>query len=136
MVYVPQPDITLSQANPVSGMLYPVFDANDNIEITGIIVSVTWAVTQPNPLTLVLTVDGIVKTVPFTNPVSAVQHGVFLHMVAASGLRLEAVDTGASGKNVTPYLYKCRSGKVEVSVTWAVTQPDPLTCRVKWAQLQ
>lgn len=122
-------DAYLNQSNPVSETWYPVVDAK-NVMVFTVNAVLTWAVTQPDPLEIKLTVDGVARTVSFTNPVNDTWYAVaqdgrngFLRLIAWAGAQYSG------------FLFMGRSVKVEVRVTWAVTQPTPLKCRVcyqKW----
>ncbi len=124
-----QADAVLSQANPVSTTLYTVLATTKNVRIIYLGLGVTWGVTQPTPLEMVLTVDGNVMTGVQANPVSGQIYSPFWER-----------DSGNLQVSATDYLYlrgfilEGRSVKVEVRVTWAVTQPSPLVALVKWAK--
>ncbi len=129
-----QADATLSQNNPVSATLYTVLDTTKNARIISITTNITWAVTQPTPLEVVVTIDGISTIFTVTNPVSATDYFASLKAnAAASAQTLETTDRAATGR---PLLLEGASIKVEVRITWAVTQPTPLTCRVKYAKFK
>jgi len=126
-----QPDAVLSQANPVSATWYPVLDAK-NVRIISIVPTITWAVTQPTPLEAKLTIDGNVIVFAVGNPVSTIPYSAHWW----EHLNETQQNLGALS-GFTPYrafLVEGRSVKVEVRITWAVTQPDPLECRVKHAR--
>jgi len=58
-VPVRQADATLVQANPVSDTLYTVLDTTKNCRIRSIQVKIIWATTQPTPLKITITIDGL-----------------------------------------------------------------------------
>jgi hypothetical protein len=95
----------------------------------GIEADVTWAVTQPNPVEVIVTVDGIPFIFTIANPVSTTKYFASLSTVAADAQMMESTDRPAR-----TYLLEGQSVKVEIRVTWAVTQPTPLNCRVKYAK--
>lgn len=132
-VPVRQPDAYLSKANPVSTTLYTVLDTTSNVKLYSVAARITWAVTQPNPLEVVVTVDGDVQVYAAANPASgttqAIAVGMYDEMNAANAQRL-----GTAFGTDFPIIIEGRSVKVEARVTWAVTQPTPLECRVKWAK--
>ena len=127
-----QADATLSQTNPVSATLYSVLATTANVRLISIETDLTWATTQPNPLEVVVTIDGVSTIFSFTNPVSATAYFASLNANAAANAQtLETTDRTATGR---PFLLEGRSVKVEVRITWATTQPTPLNVRVKYAK--
>lgn len=127
-----QPDAVLSQANPVSTTLYTVLATTRNVRIISMSDFITWAVTQPTPLDIIVTIDG--QTIIFVrdNPVSGTPYSATWQEYSA-----EVVQTQGPANANTPnrsFLLEGRSVKVEARVTWAVTQPTPLVYRVKWAK--
>lgn len=127
-----QADATLSQANPVSATLYTVLATTKNVRIISIKTNITWAVTQPTPLEVVVTIDGITMIFWVTNPGSATDY--FASVEAGVDETLQTLETTDRLKTGRPFLLEGRSVKVEVRITWAVTQPTPLVCRVKYAK--
>lgn len=127
-----QADAYLNQVNPVSGTLYTVLPTTIDVRIISIASSITWAVTQPNPVDVVVTIDGIVCVFRSDNPPSGAWYYGRLYennpMDNVQGLH---PDTTAITRS---FLLEGRSVKIETRVTWAVTQPTPLICRVKWAR--
>jgi len=128
-----QADATLSQANPVSATLYTVLATTKNVRIISIKTNITWAVTQPTPLEVVVTIDGITMIFWVTNPGSATDY--FASVEAGVDETLQTLETTDRLKTGRPFLLEGRSVKVEVRITWAVTQPTPLVCRVKYAKI-
>ena len=131
--YQQQADAVISQADPVSDTVYNVLPASDNVEINSIGVAVTWAVTQPTNLRVIVTVDGIAKTFTIAAPVSATAYAPSAAIGVDEASQLLA---SATGELTRQALQGCkgRNVQVDVAVTWATTQPTPLDCRVKWAQ--
>ncbi len=125
-----QPDATLSQINPVSETLYPVLATNTNARIIGIETDVTWAVTQPTNLTVKITIDGNTITHVAGTPISTTNYFCVIRLSQSNAGQA----MGTQQDIVTPFEYEGRSIKIEASITWAVTQPSPLNCRVKWAK--
>lgn len=124
-----QADATLNQANPVSTTLYTVL-RTANAKITSIATNVTWAVNQPTPLEVVLTIDGQTIIYIFNNPVSATNYEAVRRVeLAENAQTLQGIDTVRSGINL-----EGRRVLVQARVTWAITQPSPLVCRVKYAK--
>lgn len=125
------PDAAISQANPVSTTLYTVLPTRKNVKIKSIAFNITWAVTQPTPLDIVLTIDGNAITHRVDNPVSA----QFYELQIAKHGAETAQGTVALNNDRFLEAYKGRSVKVEARITWAITQPTPLVCRVKWEKI-
>lgn len=124
-----QADAVLAQANPVSTTLYTVLTTTPNVRIIGIAVNVDWAVTQPTPLEVIITVDGQAVSGFINNPVSGTWYFFVINPNDAAQV-LEAANPGSRA-----FLLEGRSVLVQVRVTWAVTQPNPMRCRVKYASL-
>ena len=131
--FVPKkmPDATLTQNNPVSTTLYEVLPLTSNVRIYSISVAVTWAVTQPTPLEVVLTVDNQTIIYIVGNPVSAQQYAAATQDGASEASQALSVTWFGEYR---AFLMEGRQVRVQVRVTWAVTQPDPLFCRVKYAK--
>jgi hypothetical protein len=127
-----QADIVVSTANPVSTTLYTVLATTADVRIIGIGINVTWAVTQPSPLEIVVTVDGNPIVMSQTNPVSA---GVYAPCFYDSTAAFLANGPGGNPALYRSFLLEGKSVTVQMRVTWAVTQPTPLVCRLKWAKL-
>jgi hypothetical protein len=127
-----QADAVLSQANPVSATLYPVLPTTANVRVISIETNLTWAVTQPTPLEVVMTIDG--NTIIWTqaNPVTATP---YYARVRAGFTELTQDFEATSSSPQRSFMLEGRSVKIEVRVTWAVTQPSPLNCRVKYSRL-
>ena len=125
-----QPDAYISQANPVSTTIYPVLPTTKNVRILSIETDITWAVTQPTPLEVILVIDGLTYIFFQNNPVTATP-------VYATLTGNNSIITFPLSTDWLPYkefLIEGRSINVGVRVTWAVTQPTPLNCRVKYAK--
>lgn len=128
-----QTDAVLSQANPVSGIKYTVLDTTKNVRIIGFSAKVTWAVTQPTPLEVHITIDGQTITYSVTDPVSATDY-------FPTAIQPQKVPTAYTLSTVDlfllyrAFLLEGRSIKIEVEITWATTQPTPLVCRVVYAK--
>ncbi len=127
-----QPDAYLSQDDPVSATWYPILPTTLNARILSVYCNVDWGVTQPTPLELRVTVDGIPIIYAQANPVSATPY-----------YPQPAGDLAMAGQYMTPttdyawykpFIIEGRSISVDVRITWAVTQPTPLRSRVKWAK--
>lgn len=127
------PDATLNQADPVSTQLYTVLDTQTNVKILSICSKITWAVTQPTPLDIICTVDGITWVFRKDNPVSAQDYLSWITPNLAADLMGDMLATSGSPQ-LYPYLFESRNCKIVAKITWAVTQPTPLVCRVKWSK--
>jgi len=126
-----QADAAISQDNPVSGTWYPVLNTTANVRIISISATITWAVTQPTPLEVRVTIDGNTITHFIDNPVSAAKYGAYIEEPGAEDK--QSLST-ALFSTYRAFMYEGRSVKVEIRITWATTQPTPLVCRVKWAK--
>jgi len=126
-----QADAYLSQVNPVSAQWYTVLDTTANVRIIGIAARVTWAVTQPTPLQVRITIDGNVITHSITNPVSATVYHAYIDSWEAEATQILSTTVYSAYRS---FIYEGRSVKVEAAITWATTQPTPLVCRVKYAK--
>ena len=63
-----QVDADINQANPVSTTLYEVLPTTFNVKVISIAALVAWIVTQPNPLEILVTIDGITRVYTQANP--------------------------------------------------------------------
>lgn len=131
--YAHQADATLSQANPVSGTKYEVLATTKNVRIITMSANIPWAVTQPTPLEVHVTIDGQIITFSKTNPVSAINYSAKIREDRAEGS--QELDTLSAYGPFRAFLLEGRSVKVESEITWSVTQPTPLVCRVKYAKI-
>ena len=129
-----QADAEISQANPVSATLYEVLATTKNVKIISMMVYITWAVTQPTPLEIVVTVDG--KTLIFSqaNPVSGTWYTPVIAVYDGDALQIMANSVSVGSQQAFENS-SGRSVRVQVRVTWATTQPTPLVCRVKYAKI-
>lgn len=130
-VFEHQADATLSQSNPVSGTKYVVLATTKNVRIIDVSISITWATTQPTPLEVHITIDGIDYGASFNNPVSGTTYSLF----ASSGVDKLGLTSPAYTAYRGGHLLEGRSVKIEAEITWATTQPTPLVCRVKYAKI-
>ncbi len=126
-----QLEAEISQANPVSGTIYPVI-AGTYVRVISINVWIVWAVTQPN-ISAVCVVDGQTMIFTFATPGSNVDY--FASWVANIDLNNMVLETTDRSRTGRPFLFEGRNVTVGVRSVWAITQPDPLNCRVHWARL-
>jgi len=127
-----QPDAYVNQVNPVSGQWYTVLDTTPNVRIITIFTRIFWATTQPTPLEVRVTIDGNLITHIVANPVTATEY--FGRMWEHTDETNQGLVTTSWGGSARSFLYEGRSVKVEVRITWAITQPTRLECRVKYAK--
>lgn len=131
-----QADAVLNQANPVSAQLYTVLDTTRDVRIISISAEITWAVTQPTPLEVILTIDGQTITFGQPNPITGGEYIAYALPSRAPNVQLFAIMASQTDWLAQkPFMFEGRSVKVEVRITWAVTQPTPLVCRVKYAKI-
>ena len=135
-VFQQQADAAISQANPVSTTLYEVLATTKNVRILSLAATITWAVTQPTPLEVVVTIDGQTLIYAVSNPVSAAEHvDMSLPSRAEASQQLVSPANNAEWMAHRGFLLEGRSVRVQARITWAVTQPSPLVCRVKYAKV-
>jgi hypothetical protein len=127
-----QADAAISQANPVSGTLYEVLPATENVRIISILARIDWETTQPE-IWVKITIDGTVILHYSVAAVSAIAQAV-LRSYAVDEAWQPLAPLGGEEANRPAFIYEGRNVKVEAYVVWAVTQPTPLVCRVKWAK--
>jgi len=130
-----QADAVISQADPVSAQLYEVLATTKNVRIISIVSQVTWATTQPTPLEILVTIDGNTLIFTATNPVSATWYLAFAALNQAESAQNTAAYSGTLAEQMRAFMLEGRSVRVQVRITWAVTQPTPLVCRVKYAKI-
>lgn len=133
-VFELQADAVVSQANPVTATKYTVLDTTKNVRIISIAAKITWAVTQPTPIVVTVTIDGVSYIFGKTDPVTATSYYPAIgddQSEATAGMSV----TGNCWAYGRPFMLEGRSVKVEIEVTWATTQPTPLVCRVKYAKI-
>lgn len=129
--YGHQARTTLSQANPVSTTLYTVLATKTNVRIYSIATAITWAVTQPTPLEIVVTIDGQAPIFLKSNPVSATYYFADLGDYSVAGNNNMGT-TDYSRERA--FLFEGKSVKIQARITWAITQPTPLEVIVKYAK--
>jgi len=136
-----QVDSVTIVAAPVSGTKYEwrtgesgagaVLGTQTNVKVIGVAVQLTWATTQPTPLEIHFTVDGVPIIYGFVDPVTATYYFPFVSQFRATASQVLSTSDTANNR---PYLMEGRSVKIECEITWATTQPTNLTMRVKWAK--
>lgn len=126
-----QDDKYLITANPVSGTKYTVLDTTKNVRIIAISADITWATTQPTPLEVWVTIDGIEFRYVVADPISET---VYFAICAEDSAPTGQTLSSTSRAPYRTFLLEGRSVKVEVEITWETTQPTPLNCRVKYAK--
>jgi hypothetical protein len=122
-----QADVTLSQNNPVSGVLYTVLDTTTLVRIVSFSVTVTWTV-QPSPLDLVITIDGNTLTFTQANPVSAQPYTPDMR-----GFNPEnALGLSAGTNDYRAFILEGKTVKIEARTTGGTV--SNLSARVKWGR--
>lgn len=129
--WVQQADVTISQANPVSTTIYSVLAVNVHVRILAISAYVAWAVTQPDPLEVIITTSSNSYIYTKTTPVTTTYYSACTIRGHVSEVQ-QVLD--AAGSESRAFLFDDKSISVGVRVTWGVTQPTLLVCRVKWAK--
>jgi hypothetical protein len=132
-VFQEQVDAFISQDDPVSTTIYPVLPTSMNVKIHSIEEDITWAITQPNPMQVRVTVDGITIIHSQVDPVSATPYYCRRIPGVDAVNQLMTTDQAIAMNEAAP-LYEGRSVRVDCLVIWAANQSTPLVCRVKWAQ--
>ena len=128
-IFKQQPDATLNQANPASGIKYTVLDTTKNARIIGISVQCTWTV-QPTPLEIHLTIDGEAYIFTITDPVSVTD---YYCMFQANRLPTQQILAVTSPLTYGTFLIEGRSVKVEAEITGGTV--SNLTARVIYAKI-
>jgi hypothetical protein len=131
--YIQQVDAVLSQANPVSDTVYNVLPATNNVKIETVDLNIIWGVTQPTNLRVIATVDG--KTIIHTvaNPISATNYHPTV--VPQSDEAIQTLTSTYTTLHRSAFdILSGQNVKIDMAVTWAVTQPSPMVCRVKYAK--
>lgn len=125
------PDAYRSQINPVSDTYYPVLAATSFCRVRQASVIITWGVTQPTPIRIRFLIDGIYIIHYMNNPVSGTAYSLIFNAPYDIETNQNLIATPIS----LPFWYEGRNIVVEVNITWGVTQPTPIICRVKYAVL-
>lgn len=115
--YVHQADVTLNQANPVSGTQYAVLPATTFVRIIAGYAVVTWTV-QPSPLELHATLDGITIDHQFVNPVSLQPYNLEDYYAS----RVITAQYLAVAVRSRPFYYETTAGSVTAETTGGTVQ--------------
>jgi hypothetical protein len=131
-IYVIQPDVYVTQNNPVSDQVYTILAPTANVEIVSLEVRVVWTVTQPTNLRVIVTVDGVVQTYTFASPVSgsSYQPNLTASLLSAA-LVMTAATTPQIGNKLAFEAMSGRTVQIQIAVTWATTQPTSLMWTLK-----
>jgi len=138
-----QTDSVTIIATPISGTKYEwrtgesgagaALGTQTNIRIISIEAHLTWAVTQPTPLEAHVTPkNGDLMIFTRANPITGTNY--WASIKAENPMGTQNLDDADEGQR-RAFLMELRSGKVEVEITWATTQPTNLTMRIKWAKI-
>jgi len=130
LTFKQQADAELTQNNPSNTTLYTVLATTKNVRIIGISFNITWAVTQPTAMRVYITIDGLTIISGIGAPVSGTSYHVDM---VSDNVLISMPATTTDNAQIRAFLLEGRSVKVEVEVDWAVTQPTPLFCRVRYA---
>lgn len=125
-MWVMQPDATLDESPPTSGLKYTVLDTVKNARIIGVSVNVTWTV-QPTPLQIHITIDGETTGGGFTDPVSTTFYFGSISPGSANIISVSDVDRTA----YRAFLIEGKSIKIEVETTGGTV--SNMSARVKYA---
>ncbi len=122
------PDAFIQQTAPVSEQWYTVLDTTKRVRVISIGSQTSWAVTQPHPTEVLVTIDG--KSILFVlpNPIS---------YSAYTAVKLTNQENNGFSNTNYPrlsFLYEGRNVKVETRTTWAVNAPAWVRCRVKYGK--
>ena len=131
-IWVTKPDAAISQANPVSGTIYPVLAATTSpTRILGVVCSVTWTV-QPTPLELYIIIDGITFTYAVVNPISTQGYEPRKQgQYAPDGNELVV-----SPNQISYYPYLMEGKTVSISAETTGGTVSNISCRVRYALLE
>lgn len=129
-----QDDAYLSQDDPVSLTYYEVLPTTENVRIISAGAQITWAVTQPTQLRIIVTIDGQTLIFYVADPVSGHVYNAYIANFPAPNAGYLVDQSVIDTSLYRAFLLEGRSVKVEAAVIWGVTQPTPLVCRVKWAK--
>ena len=124
-----QDDLILNQANPGTGVIYPLLVLTGNVRIISIAMSCTWTV-QPTPLECHITGD-VQITHPQGNPVSTryyIPSIISQSAMAAGGISDSTVFDPSINR---PFLYESGAMAIGFEVTGGTVQN--LDARIKWA---
>ena len=124
-----QVDAVLNQANPVSGTLYPVLAASEDVRIISISINNIWTV-QPSPLDAELAIDGVTVRHNKINPASATSYYAIIE--EANSMANQSLAT-ISPALTRSFLWEGQSVAVGARTTGGTV--SNLTSRVKWARL-
>jgi hypothetical protein len=116
------------EANPVSAAFTTVLATTANVRLIGLSWKITWAVTQPTPGRIKVTIDGNVMDWYINNPVSNTTYYLDVHEGYPANADLSTAHPSKA------FQLEGRSVKIEMSVIWAVTQPTNMTANLYFAK--
>ena len=113
-----QADAVLTQASPVSGTKYPLLNTSSIVKIIAVFAKVTWTV-QPDPIEIHITVNGVLYTYAFTNPVSTQHYRPYWSFRTALLNKLVAADDAGSDASfgALPFIDENVGCVIEVETT-------------------
>lgn len=125
-------DETTATVPPTANTLYTILAEKKNVRLISITSYVTWTV-QPDPLDIVVTIDGNTWQGSQANPVSTTPYGAYLVWNWANAIGLTATTTSAS---MSPFLLEGRLVKVEArtgrTTAGTVSRMDSVVKYAKW----
>lgn len=132
-----QTDVTLSgdgNTAPVTDTAYDVLTTTVDAEIEGVELDITWGVTQPTNLRIIVTVDGKTITYTVASPVSTTKYYPTFDASLADAAQVLGTTWDVTAQQALKNM-SGRSVKIQAAVTWDTTQPTPMNCRVKYSKL-
>lgn len=134
-VFQQQADATLNQANPTANTLYTVLATTKNVRIYSIVAEDTWTV-QPNPLEIVVTIDGQTFNFSVANPVSGTLYVATRKPTLAESAQILVAQADANDLTAPAFLFEGRSVLVQARIGKTVAgTSNPLEARVKYAKI-
>ena len=134
-VFQRQADAVLNQANPTANTLYTVLTTTKNVRIYSIVAEDTWSA-QPNPLEIVVTIDGQTFNFSVANPVSGTLYVATRKPTLAESAQILVAQADANDLTAPTFLLEGRSVLVQARIgkTTAGTS-NPLEARVKYGKI-
>jgi hypothetical protein len=126
-----QPVVDFYQANPVSTTIYPVLPVTYDVRLIGGAAWVTWTV-QPDPLEIIVTVDGRELIFKKTNPVSATRNYLLRDLATLENAQNTSTDGETANRKA--FIVEGQSLKVDVRTTGGTV--SALSCRIYYETLE
>ena len=106
-----QPDAAHAEAPPTANTLYTILDTTRNVRIISACVFCVWTV-QPDPLELIITIDGQTIIHGFNDPVSA----TWYHAIREGHLDWDVQSLTVTNPAERSFLLEGRSVKIEMRI--------------------